>query len=119
MKYLAILLLFVGAACSQQSLTPSETAKIVVESFYNKDNQVLKEHTTLESYESFLSIQEIITMNKAAKTEFKVLQEKVDGDIAWVQFSTIYDDSPDTFKLIKEDGRWKVAEQRIGDESPF
>jgi len=77
MKNLAlILLLLVGAACSQQNLSPTETAKIVVESFYNKDNQKLKEYTTAESYESYLFIQDMIATGTYGKSDIKVLQEK-------------------------------------------
>src|SRR5690554_6291032 len=120
MKNLAlILLLLIGAACSQQNLSTTEIAKIVVESFYNKDNQKLKEYTTVESYESFMAIQDIITASTSGKSNFKVLQEKVDGDIAWVQFSTSYEEKPETFKLIKENGRWKVAEKGLREKGPF
>ncbi len=120
MKNLApILLLLLGTACSQQSLSPSETAKVVVECFYNKDNQKLKEYTTAESYESFIAIQNIMTANTSGKSNLKVLQEKVDGDIAWVQFTTSYEEKPETFKLIKENGRWKVAEKGLREKWPF
>jgi len=120
MKNLAlILLLLIGAACSKQNLSPTETAKIVVESFYNKDNQKLKEYTTAESYESYLFIQDMIATGTYGKSDFKVLQEKVDGDIAWVQFTTSYEEKPETFKLIKENGRWKVAEKGLREKGPF
>ncbi|MCB0424460.1 MAG: DUF4878 domain-containing protein [Mangrovimonas sp.] len=120
MKNIALILLFiVGAACSQQNLSPTETAKVVVESFYNKDNQKLSEYTTAESYESFMAIQDIMTANTSGKSNFKVLQEKVDGDIAWIQFSTSYEEKPETFKLIKENGRWKVAEKGLREKGPF
>ncbi|QQX76486.1 MULTISPECIES: DUF4878 domain-containing protein [Aequorivita] len=120
MKNLAlILLLLVGAACSQQNLSPTETAKIVVESFYSKDNQKLKEYTTVESYESFLAIQDIMTANTSGKSNFKVLQEKVDGDIAWVQFSTSFEEKPETFKLVKENGQWKVTEKDLKEKDHF
>lgn len=120
MKNIAlVLLLLVGAACSQQNLSPTETTKIVVESFYNKDNQKLREYTTPESFESFLTIQEVMTANSSANSNFKVLNKKLDGDIAWVQFSTSYEEKPETFKLIKEDGRWKVAEKGLRERGPF
>lgn len=120
MKNLALILLFiVGAACSQQNLSPTETAKVVVESFYNKDNQKLSEYTTAESYESFMAIQDIMTANTFGISNFKVLQEKVDGDIAWVQFSTSYEEKPETFKLIKENRQWKVTEKGLREKGPF
>lgn len=120
MKTLALILILVaGATCSQQNLSPTETAKVVLESFYNKDNQKLKEHTTSESFESFLAVQDIMTTNISGKSDFKVLQDKVDGDIAWVQFTTSYEEKPETFKLIKENGEWKVAEKGLRERGPF
>ncbi|SRX76309.1 DUF4878 domain-containing protein [Aequorivita antarctica] len=120
MKNLAlILLLLVGAACSQQNLSSTETAKVVVESFYSKDNEKLKEYTTPENYESYLLIQNMIATKNSGKSNFKVLQEKVDGDVAWVKFTTSYDEKPETFKLIKENGQWKVALKGLREKSPF
>ncbi|MGO3183790.1 MAG: hypothetical protein ACTIJ9_13260 [Aequorivita sp.] len=120
MKNLAFtLLLFVVAACTQQNLSPTETAKIVVESFYNKDNLKLKEYTTAENYKYYLFIQNIIATGTYGKSNFKVLQEIVYGDIAWVQFSTSYEEKPETFKLIQENGRWKVAEKGLREKGPF
>ncbi len=120
MKNLAlILLILVGVSCTQQNLSPTETAKVVVESFYKKDNKKLKEHTTADSYEAFRSIQDIMTMNTSSSSNFKVLQERVDGDVAWVQFSTVYDEQSDIFKLIKENGQWKVTEQDLREKTPF
>ena len=120
MKTLAlILLLLVGAACSEQNLSPTETSKVVVESFYNKDNQKLKEYTTFENYEYFLAIQDIMAANTSGKSNFKILQEKVDGDVAWVQFTTSYEEKSETFKLIKENGQWKVALKGLREKSPF
>ena len=78
MKNLALILLFVvGISCSQQSLSPTETAKVVVESFYNKDNQKLKEYTTAESYESFMAIQDIMTANTSGKFNFLCIYNMV------------------------------------------
>jgi hypothetical protein len=120
MKNLAlILILLVGIACSQQNLSPTETAKVVVESFYNKDNQKLREYTTDESYESFLAIQDLMTADTYGKSNFKILQKRVDGDIAWVQFTTSYEEKPETFKLVKENGQWKVAEKGLREKGPF
>lgn len=120
MKTLAlILLLLVGAACSEQNLSPTETSKVVVESFYNKDNQKLKEYTTFENYEYFLAIQDIMVADASGQSKYKLLQEKVDGDVAWVQFSTSYEEKPETFKLIKENGKWKVALKGLREKSHF
>ncbi|MDP2692906.1 MAG: hypothetical protein Q8O88_04675 [bacterium] len=114
-----IFLLLVGAACSQKDLSPANAAKVVVERFYKKDNKKLRKYNTGESYESFMAIQDIMTTNTSGKSNFKVLQEKVDGDIAWVQFSTSYEENPEIFKLVKENGQWKVAEKGLREKGPF
>ena len=66
-----------------------------------------------------MAIQEIMTANTSGKSNFKILQEKVDGEIAWVQFSTSYEEKPETFKLIKENRQWKVAEKWFREKGPF
>ena len=120
MKKVVFYLVILGfMSCSENPRSPTETAKVVVESFYKKDNKKLKEHTTADSYEAFRSIQDIMTMNTSSSSNFKVLQERVDGDVAWVQFSTVYDEQSDIFKLIKENGQWKVTEQGVREKTPF
>jgi len=52
-------------------------------------------------------------------SNFQVVQETEDGTIAWVQFTTAYEEQPETFKMIKENGRWKVTEIRLGEKGPF
>lgn len=83
MKILALIfLLLVGAACSQKDLSSANAAKLVVERFYKKDDQKLKEFTTAENYKSYLFIHDIIATETYGKSNYKVLQEKVEGDIA-------------------------------------
>ncbi|WP_234969228.1 hypothetical protein [Winogradskyella jejuensis] len=108
-------------SCSQGQLSHIDTAKVVVESFYQKDNNKLKKHTTEESYAAFMSIQTVMASGDSAvgASNFKVLQETVDGDIAWVQFSTSYEEAPEIFKLVNEDGQWKVTEKGVKEKSPF
>ncbi len=107
--------------CSQSPLTHTDTVKIVVESFYEKDNSKLKKHTTDESYASFISVQDMMAPgNPSSKTsDFKIIQETINGDVAWVKFSTSYSEKPETFKLTKKDGQWKVMEQGLREKSPF
>ncbi len=61
----------------------------------------------------------MIATGTYGKSNFKVLQEKVDGEIAWVQFTTSYEEKPETFKLIKKNGRWKVTEKGLREKGPF
>lgn len=113
-----IMLLFL-ACVEKQELSPSETSKIVVESFYNKDNETLKKYTTEEGYEGLKSIQDLMTADKSGDSEFKVLQETENESTAWVRFSTSYETNPELFKLLKQEGQWKVTQQRPREKGPF
>lgn len=46
---------------------------------------------------------------KGSKSNFKLIDETTEGDVAWVKYSTSYDKTPEIFKLIKLDGKWKVT----------
>jgi hypothetical protein len=113
------LLVIVFISCSTQQFTPAEVAQLVVESFYQKDNSKLKRHTTPESYESFISIQGLMTASENGTSNFSVVQESVEGDTAWIKFTTSYEDKPETFKLTKVDGMWKVTEKGRREKAPF
>ncbi|MFL1012572.1 hypothetical protein [Flavisericum labens] len=107
-------------ACTAAQKSPVETAQIVIESFYLKDLSALKQNTTPESYEAFTAVHDILVPSKMeGASNFKVLDEAVNGDTAWVRFSTSYSDEPETLKLVKVDGHWKVTEKGLREKSPF
>ncbi len=110
---------FVAFSCSEQNLTPEQTAKIVVESFYNNDSKILKAHTTTDGFNSMKSIQNLIGEPTAATSDFDVIQQETKDDVAWVQFQTNYSNKPETFKLVMEDGRWRVDRIKLREERPF
>ncbi len=112
-----LILLFIG--CTQSQLSHTDTAKIVIESFYKNDNSKLKKYTTTESYASFMAVQALVAPGTDDASNFKLIEETVDGDTAWVKFSTSYEEKPETFKLIKQDGQWNVAEKGLREKSPF
>lgn len=114
---MAVLVIFI--ACSGAEKSPTETAKIVVESFYEKDLSTLKEYTTEESYQAFMNIQDMFPAAEDVNSNFNVLQEIENENIAWVQFKTNYEKNPETFKLIKENGQWKVTERGLREKEPF
>ncbi len=118
-KMLFLLLMVICFACSEAERSHTETAQIVVESFYQKNFPVLEKHTTKDSYDSFIYIQDIVPKVDNRDSHFKVIQETENGKTAWVQFSTVYEEQPETFKLIKEEGRWKVTEMEMGEKGPF
>ncbi|MGO3181267.1 MAG: hypothetical protein ACTIJ9_00395 [Aequorivita sp.] len=112
----SVVLLFMACA-GKQTASPTETAKTVIESFYQGDKDTLKKYTTDESYANFMSIQDLYS--ESGNSNFKVLKETSDGNTAWVKFTTSYTDEPETFKLIMADGHWKVAERDKGERAPF
>ncbi|APS40615.1 DUF4878 domain-containing protein [Salegentibacter sp. T436] len=118
-RILLMVVLLIFIACAAEEKSPKETAKIVVESFYEKDLPTLKEYTTEESFQAFMNIQDMFTASETENSNFKVVQETEEGNIAWVKFQTNYDENPETFKLIKENGTWKVTEIGMGENAPF
>jgi len=114
-----LLLMVICFACTGADRSHTETAQIVVESFYQKDFSVLENHTTKESFNSFMYIQDIVPVADKQNSSFKVIKETENGNTAWVQFSTDYEEQPETFKLIKEHGSWKVTEIEVGEKVPF
>ena len=114
----SLVILFIS--CSQtKNLSPSETAKVVAESFYHGDEATLKKHTTAEGYANLSSIQAMFAQNKNSASSFKIVDEAMDGKVAWVKYSTTYDPKPGVFKLVQEDGQWKVAHNGPRDKGPF
>lgn len=107
-------------ACSGQTTSsPAEVAETVVVSFYTQDNGTLQKHTTKVSYESFMTVQALLTAEEKKASEFKVLDERIDADVAWIKFTSSYSDAPETFKLVKQNGQWKVTEKDEGEKGPF
>jgi len=112
-----IVLLFIS--CSEtKNMSPSETTKIVVESFYAKDNSTLKKHTTSDGYDSLIMIQGLVpdADNDASVT---ISDEVIETDIAWVKYSSNYDSNPGIFKLVKEKNQWKVTNKGPREKGPF
>ncbi|MCB7480284.1 hypothetical protein [Christiangramia sediminis] len=118
-NHVFILILAMCISCAESQMSPAMTAQKVVESFYSKDNSQLKKYTTSASYESFISVQDMFESQNSSASNFKVLEESMDDKTAWVKFSTNFEDNPETFKLIQEDGMWKVTETGLREKSPF
>ncbi len=115
---LSIAILFIS--CSETTtLSPADTAKKVAESFYHGDKSTLKKHTTVEGYANLVSIQDMFLEDKNSATEFRVIDEVVGGDIAWIKYSVAYDSKSSVFKLVKVDGSWKVTHNGPRDKGPF
>ncbi len=114
----SLVLLFIS--CSEnKSLSHTETAEIVAQSFFSKDESTLKKHTTAEGYANLSSIQDMFTKDKNSEAKFKVVDEVMEGEIAWIKYSTAYDPKPGIFKLVQENGQWKVTHNGPRDKDPF
>ena len=100
------------------NMTHSETAEIVAKSFFSKDEATLKKHTTSAGYSSL--IMGLNAMPDSDKEiEVEILEEAIDGEIAWVKYSSTYDGKSGIFKLVKENGQWKVTNKGPREKGPF
>ena len=116
--FYSLVLLFLS--CSEnKNLSPSETAKIVAESFYHGNDSNLKKHTTAEGYANLSNIQAMFVQDKDSEANFKIVDEAMEGETAWIKYSTTYDAKPGVFKLVQEDGQWKVTHNGPRDKGPF
>lgn len=114
----SLVLLFSACAGIEDS-KPAKTAQIVAESFYQGNEATLKEHTTTEGYANFKNLMSMFAKSEMSDSNFKVIEETIEGDIAWVKYSTSHDKTPGIFKLVKQDGEWKVTARRPKEEVPF
>lgn len=113
----SVILMFISCA-EVKNNSPSETAKIVAESFFTKEKSVLKKNTTSEGYASLITVQNMLPdSDKDIKVE--ILEEKIDGKTAWVKYSTSYDGKTGVFKLTKDSGQWRVTSKGPREKGPF
>ncbi|WP_442844988.1 hypothetical protein [Leeuwenhoekiella sp. H156] len=121
MKTISILFgIILFTACSNpQSKSPEEVTQLVLESFYAQDNEKLQMYTTQTGYQGLKQIQNFFIETSETEMDFKVVQQTQEGDTAWVQCTINYLDRPETFKLVKEDGQWKVTEKELQEKSLF
>lgn len=114
----SLLLMFLS--CSETKISgPSATAKIVIESFYGKDEAALKAHSTPQAYSNYMNTINMFNATKKDNSNFKVLQDTIMGEVAWVKYITDYDKTPGLFKLVQVDGEWKADVRGSKDVSPF
>lgn len=112
-----LVLLFLSCG-GNNTMPPSETAEIVAKSFFSKDESALKKHTTSEGYASLVTVQNMMP-DSDKDIEVEILDETIDGETAWVKYSTSYDGKTGIFKLIKEDGQWEVTSKGPRERGPF
>ena len=115
---IAVMLLFIGCAETQDS-SPTSIAKTVAESFYQSDEETLKKYTTPEGFANFSNLMKMFAKPKSSEMNFKIIEKSIEGDVAWVKYSTSYDKIPGMFKLVKVDGFWKVTVREPKEKLPF
>ena len=118
-KVLLLSVITALAACSEKEMSHTETAKIVAESFYHNDDTTLEKYTTSDYYPILSSLQGLFAKDENSKIDFTVIKDTINGNIAWVRYSTSFEEKPGVFKLIKEDGLWKVTERKPREKVPF
>jgi len=116
----SLIMLFLSCADSETKISgPSATAQIVIESFYEKDEETLKANSTPQAYFNYMNTINMFNATKKKDSEFKVLQDTIMGDVAWVKYTTAYDKTPGVFKLVKQNGKWLATARGSKDKSPF
>ena len=113
----SLVLLFIS--CSEtKNMSHTETAQIVAESFFSKDESTLKKHTTSAGYSSLImGLNAMPDSDK--KIEVEILEEAIDGEIGWVRYKTSFDGKSGIFKLVKENGQWKVTNKGPREKGSF
>jgi len=113
----SLVLLFISCA-GKNSMSHTQIAQVVAESFFSKDESALKKHTTSEGYASLVTVQNMIPdSDKEIKVE--ILGEAIEGEIAWVKYKTSFDGKSGIFKLVKENDQWKVTSKGPREKGPF
>lgn len=107
------------SCAGEKELSPSETAKIVAESFYYGDKATLEKYTTKEGFANLAPIQEMFKEDKKSAANFEVIDKKIKKSEVWIKYSTSFDPQPGIFKLVKENGQWKVTHNGPKDKGPF
>jgi len=116
----SLVLLFLSCADSTTKISgPSATAQIVIESFYEKDKETLKAHSTPQAYSNYMNTINMFNATPKDDSNFTVLQDTIMGNVAWVKYTTAYDKTPGVFKLVKQEGKWLAAARGSKDKAPF
>ena len=83
-----LVLLFISCA-GNNNMSHTETAQIVAESFFSKDESALKKHTTSDGYASLITVQNMIP-DSDKTIEVEILDEAIDGEIAKFDALTLF-----------------------------
>jgi len=116
----SLIVLFLSCADSETKISgPSATTQIVIESFYEKDEETLKANSTPQAYSNYMNTINMFNATVKDDSNYTVLQDTIMGDVAWVKYTTAYDKTPGLFKLVKQNGKWLADARGSKDKSPF
>ena len=116
----SLIVLFLSCVDSETKISgPSATAQIVIESFYEKDEETLKANSTPQAYSNYMNTINMFNATVKDDSNFTVLQDTIMGDVAWVKYTTAYDKTPGLFKLVKQNDKWLADARGSKDKSPF
>ncbi|HMT28225.1 MAG TPA: DUF4878 domain-containing protein [Bacteroidia bacterium] len=92
--------------------SPKKTADKFLTSFNNRDFEEARKYATPET-NKLVDLMENLTkmaqpVDSALGKKIELLDEKVEGDVAYVTFQEEGADQPETLKLKKIDGKWLV-----------
>lgn len=116
----SLIALLLSCADSKTKISgPIATAQIVIESFYEKDEETLKANSTPQAYSNYMNTINMFNATVKDDSNFTVLQDTIMGDVAWVKYTTAYDKTPGVFKLVKQEGKWLATARGSKDKAPF
>jgi uncharacterized lipoprotein YehR (DUF1307 family) len=115
--------LFSAAALLVMALTltscggsgPKDNAKKFLEGLYHMDFAAAKEVSTdetkkqVEAYEQMMGMMQQNAKDEAKKIKVDVMEPKVEGDNATVEYKLSNDPTAKTLKMVKKDGKWLAA----------
>ena len=113
----SLVLLFVSCS-GNKNMSHTETAEIVAKSFFSKDESAIKKHTTAAGYSSLIAGLNMMPESDK-EIEVEILDEAIDGEIAWVRYKTTFDGKTGIFKLVKENDQWKVTNKGPREKGSF
>ncbi|MDQ4123493.1 MAG: hypothetical protein M3209_18815 [Acidobacteriota bacterium] len=103
---LAFLILFSAGCASGDADTPTNVFRKYVEAVGKKDSAAMREHTTRDSQKL---VDETIKNQIAKMSEPETRNEKIEGELATLEYKNAATGTWDTVYFVRENGRWKLA----------
>ena len=110
LRNLSILFLFLLAACTSNS--PKSVAEDYLKAFNKQDYEKAKDYATDDTkklLDMFTSLAALTPDSLKRDLDFKVLNEKIHGDTATVEYKSEGSTKVQSLTLRKVEGKWKVA----------